>query len=241
MNSVINTLLSHRSIRKFTDQPLTEAQIETLTKVAVAGSTSSFIQCTSIIRVRDPEKRQKLAEYAGNQGYVASAAEFWVFCIDYYRHQQISPEAKLGLTEQTLIGSVDTAIAGQNTLVAAESMGLGGLFIGGIRNKPMEVIELLDLPQHVMPLFGMCLGHPAQDPEIKPRLPNAIYMHQDSYQRDIDKAILDNYDENVKIYYQTRTKNKKSDTWSEQITAILAKEARPFMKDCLEQQGFSLK
>lgn len=241
MNTVIDTLLSHRSIRKFTDKPLTPAQIDTISKAAVAGSTSSFIQCTSIIRVTDIEKRQKLAEYAGNQAYVVGAAEFWVFCMDFHRHQQISPDAKLGFAEQTLIGAVDTAICGQNTLLAAESLGLGGVFIGAIRNNPLAVIELLNIPDNVMPLFGMCLGYPAQNPEIKPRLPQSIFFHHNGYQKNIDNTVLDDYDSHVKTYYQTRTNNKKSDTWSEQITAILAKETRPFMKEALNKQGFCLK
>ena len=62
----------------------------------------------------------------------------------------------------------------ENALVAAESMGLGGLFVGGIRNNPQGVTDLLDLPQHVIPLFGMCIGVPDQDPTLRPRLPSAL-------------------------------------------------------------------
>jgi nitroreductase len=91
---------------------------------------------------------------SGGQQHVARAAEFWVFCADFNRLLQICPDARLGLAEQLLLGAVDTAMMAQNALVAAESLGLGGVYIGGIRNSIEGVTELLKLPQHVLPLFG---------------------------------------------------------------------------------------
>ena len=240
MNQTIETILQHRSIRKFTAEPISESQRNTILDCAIAASSSSFIQCVSIIRVTDPEMRVLLAEYAGGQEYVASAAEFFVFCADYNRHQQIYPEAKLGFTEQTLIGAVDAALMAQNGLLAAESLDLGGVYIGGLRNNPDKVATLLSLPQHVLPLFGLCLGHPAQSPEVKPRLPRSIVVHENSYSAlDMDK--LASYDQHVRQYYQTRTGGNKEMSWSEQISGTLNKEARPFMKQFIEGQGFSLK
>ncbi|MBY5943829.1 oxygen-insensitive NADPH nitroreductase [Photobacterium rosenbergii] len=240
MNQTIETILQHRSIRKFTDQPISDSQRHTILDCAIAASSSSFIQCVSIIRVTDPDMRVLLAEYAGGQEYVASAAEFFVFCADYNRHQQIYPEAKLGFTEQTLIGAVDAALMAQNGLLAAESLGLGGVYIGGLRNNPDKVATLLSLPQHVLPLFGLCLGHPAQSPEVKPRLPRSIVVHENSYSPlDMDK--LASYDQHVRLYYQSRTGGNKDMSWSEQISGSLNKEARPFMKQFIEGRGFSLK
>ncbi|WP_064602877.1 oxygen-insensitive NADPH nitroreductase [Photobacterium sp. J15] len=241
MNQTIETILRHRSIRKFTEQPLSEEQLSAILDSAIAASSSSFIQCVSIIRVTESDKRESLAEYAGGQPYVATAAEFLVFCADYHRHKQIHPEAKLGFTEQTLIASVDAALMAQNAMVAAESMGLGGVYIGGIRNNPAEVSELLSLPHHVFPLFGLCLGFPAQDPERKPRLPRELIVHQDEYQQDLDRNLLAEYDNQVREYYQTRTGGNKNTSWSEQITATLDKEARPFIKAFINEKGFSLK
>lgn len=241
MNQTIETILQHRSIRKFTDQPIPAAQLSALLDSAIAASSSSFIQCVSIIRVSKAEKRALLADYAGGQAYVATAAEFLVFCADFHRHQQISPKAKLGYTEQTLIGAIDAALMAQNAMIAAESLGLGGVYIGGIRNKPAEVSDLLTLPDHVIPLFGLCLGYPAQSPEQKPRLPRDMIVHQDTYQPELDKALLEQYDSEVREYYRTRTGGNKETSWSEQITATLSKEARPFMKGFINNKGFSVK
>ncbi|PSW21114.1 oxygen-insensitive NADPH nitroreductase [Photobacterium sanctipauli] len=241
MNQAIETILAHRSIRKFTSQQVAPEQLSTILDCAIAASTSSFIQCVSIVRVTDTNKRELLAEYAGGQAYVASAAEFLVFCADYNRHQQINPQAQLGFTEQTLIGAVDAALMAQNAMIAAESLGLGGVYIGGLRNNPDKVADLLELPEHVLPLFGLCLGYPDQQPEIKPRLPQSLVVHQNSYQHELDRDALAEYDKHVRDYYRTRTGGTKDMSWSEQITATLNKEARPFMKQFIEDKGFSIK
>ncbi|HAS5459627.1 TPA: oxygen-insensitive NADPH nitroreductase, partial [Vibrio cholerae] len=139
MNPVIDTILSHRSIRAFTQEPISATQLETIIASGIAASSSSLLQVISVIRVTDGSMREQLAEFAGNQAYVASAAEFLVFCIDYQRHYALNPNVKPEFMELTLIGAVDAGIMAQNCLLAAESMGLGGVYIGGLRNSPNEV------------------------------------------------------------------------------------------------------
>lgn len=143
MTPTIELLRSHRSIRHFTDAPVSDEQRAEIIASAQAASTSSFLQCTSIIRITDPALREQLVPLTGGQQHVAQAAEFWVFCADFNRHLQICPQAQLGLAEQLLIGVVDTALLAQNALIAAESLGLGGVYIGGLRNSIEAVTELL--------------------------------------------------------------------------------------------------
>ena len=238
MTPTIDLLRSHRSIRSFTDQPITEEQREAILGAAQGASTSSFLQCSSIIRITDPALREKLVEFTGGQKYVASAAEFWVFCADFNRNQQINPQAELGLAEQLLLGCVDTALLAQNAMTAAESLGLGGVFIGGIRNQVEEVIELLKLPKFVMPLFGMCIGHPAQDHQVKPRMPQSMLVHENSYQP-LNPQTLAEYDEQLAAYYLQRDSNARRDTWSDLIIRTLKKEQRPHMLAALHKQGWA--
>lgn len=168
MTPTIELICGHRSIRHFTDEPISEAQREAIINSARATSSSSFLQCSSIIRITDKALREELVTLTGGQKHVAQAAEFWVFCADFNRHLQICPDAQLGLAEQLLLGVVDTAMMAQNALIAAESLGLGGVYIGGLRNNIEAVTKLLKLPQHVLPLFGLCLGWPADNPDLKP-------------------------------------------------------------------------
>lgn len=238
MTPTIDLLRSHRSIRSFTDRPIEKEQREAIIAAAQSASTSSFLQCSSIIRITDKAKRDKLVNLTGGQSWVAQAAEFWVFCADFNRHLQICPDAQLGRAEQLLLGCVDTALMAQNAMVAAESLGLGGVFIGGIRNSIAEVTELLGLPKFVLPLFGFCLGYPEAAPDIKPRIPQAMLVHENHY-RAVDPAVLADYDNRINLYYQQRDSNQRAETWSELIQRLIIKETRPFMLDYLHQQGWA--
>lgn len=243
MTPTIDLLQSHRSIRHFTDEPITEAQRAAIIDSARATSSSSFLQCSSIIRITDPAMREQLVTLTGGQKHVAQAAEFWVFCADFNRHLQICPEAELGLAEQLLLGVVDTALMAQNAFTAAESLGLGGVYIGGLRNNIESVTELLKLPKHVLPLFGLCLGWPnksiPQYEEItKPRLPADLVVHENSYQP-VNMELLHEYDEQLAEYYMTRATNNRRDTWSDHIRRTIIKENRPFILDYLHKQGWA--
>ncbi|BET81254.1 oxygen-insensitive NADPH nitroreductase [Edwardsiella anguillarum] len=237
MMSTIDLLRDHRSIRQFSAEAIGEAQRVSILEAARATSSSSFLQCTSIIRITARALREQLVELAGGQQYVLDAAEFWVFCADFQRHHQIFSQAELGSAEQLLLGCVDTALMAQNALTAAESLGLGGVFIGGIRNNIEQVTTLLGCPQHVLPLVGLCLGHPAQHPQQKPRLPLSILVHENGYQP-LDRAALAQYDAHVAAYYATRSDNARQESWSEQMSRTLEKERRPFMLAYLQRQGW---
>ena len=238
MTPTIDLLRSHRSIRRFTDEPITDEQRAAIIASAQAASSSSFLQCTSIIRITDKSLREQLVQLTGGQKHVAQAAEFWVFCADFNRHLQICPEAQLGLAEQLLLGAVDTAILAQNAFTAAESLGLGGVYIGGLRNNIEAVTELLNIPKHVLPLFGLCLGWPDEDHGIKPRIPAAMIMHENSYQP-VDENVLAEYDEEMAQYYLSRDSNARRDTWSDHIRRTIIKENRPFILEYLHKQGWA--
>ena len=238
MTPTIDLLCSHRSIRSFTDQKVSAEQREAIIAAAQSASTSSFLQCSSIVRVTDPALREQLVTLTGGQTWVAEAAEFWVFCADFNRHLQICPDAQLGRAEQLLLGCVDTALMAQNAMVAAESLGLGGVFIGGIRNNIAQVTALLGLPKFVLPLFGFCLGQPESVPDVKPRIPQSMLVHENRYQP-VDPAVLADYDSRTAIYYEQRDSNQRSETWSQLIQRLIIKETRPFMLDYLHQQGWA--
>ncbi len=242
MNPTIELLNAHRSIRKFTSAPIDQATVDTLIKAGQAAATSSFIQACTVIQVSAGDNREALAQMAGNQQYVASAPVFLVFCADMKRHQLAcgmhDAEMQSGFTEQFLTASLDCALFAQNVMIAAESLGLGGVYIGGLRNKIEAVAELLELPELVYPVFGLCLGYPDQNPETKPRLPLDVVLKQDRYDDSQDADRIAAYDNEVREYYRTRTGGNKEMSWSEQISGMLVKEARPHMLPFLNKKGF---
>ncbi|MDO5769836.1 MAG: oxygen-insensitive NADPH nitroreductase, partial [Psychrobacter sp.] len=219
----------------------------------------------SIVRVTDPLLRTQFRQISNNMdnatyqkalnggqaqslghAYIESCAEFLVFCMDSHRHSQLVPDAQLDWAEVTLIGAIDAALLAQNIMVAAESLGLGGVYIGSLRNDIERAGTLLNLPKHVVPLFGMCLGHPirresneeaveASKAKQRPRLPMSVLVSENQYQPASEEVLAD-YNEQVKQYYHERS-NKDMD-WRQQIQATFAKPVRPYILPYLQQQGF---
>lgn len=244
-NRILELLRSHRSIRKFKEQPVDDELLQQILQAGQCAATSSFLQGVTVIRVKNPDNRQKLAVYAGNQPYVANAPEFLVFCADLRRAgnccERYGKSFSGEYTEHFIIATVDAALMAQNTVVAAESAGLGICYIGGLRNNPRQVSDLLKLPVGVYPVFGLCLGYPDQDPEVKPRLPLSVIVKDEVYEDSHDVAAIDIYDEQVREYYRTRTGGGHGISWSEQVASLLSEKARPHMRGFLAEQGFDFK
>ncbi len=238
-------LLSHRSIRRFTAAPVDDSLLQTLVSAGQAAATSSFLQGATVIRVRDTASRARLAQLAGNQAHVVQAPEFLVFCADLKRPgnacERFEKPFEGDYTEHFIIATVDATIMAQTVVIAAEAAGLGTCYIGGIRNNPREVSDLLKLPKGVYPVFGLCLGYPDQAPEIKPRLPLKVVLKDEVYSDDTDEAVIERYDETVRDYYRTRTGGGHGICWSEQVASLLSEKARPHMRAFLAEQGFTMK
>ena len=240
---VIELLRNHRSIRKFTDEVIDDETVEAIVAAGLASATSSNLQGTTVIRVRDTNTRATIAELAGGQSYVEDAAVFLVWCADLHRSSVACEigggEFHAGMTEHFIIAATDCAIAAQSAVVAAESQGFGICYIGGIRNDPAQMVELLDLPEQVAPLFGMCIGRPDQDPMLKPRLPLSVTLKDERYDDSNDRDGIESYDEVMRAYYRERTGGKLDRTWSADMSTLLGKEGRPFMRGFLESQGMN--
>ena len=234
-STTLQHILNHRSIRQYKAQAIDSQTISDLLDTARMASTSNHLQCVSIIRITDPTMRAQMRAYCSDQEYVQSAPEFWVFCVDFAKHQQVCPTAQLDYAEVLLIGAVDTGIMAQNVLVAAESLGLGGVFIGSLRNNMAPVGELLKLPKHCLPMVGLCLGYPDQDPPRKPRLPQSAICFENHYQP-LDESILADYNAEVAAYYQARSGTDMD--WSRNVIKSLDKPVRPAVLSYLQQQGF---
>lgn len=214
-------------------------------RCAMAAATSSNVQANTVIRVRRPETRARIAEIAGGQRHVIDAPVFVVFCADLHRpglacaSQGVPPTP--GMTEQFIIATVDVALAGQNAVIAAESLGLGACYIGAVRNDPQTVSELLELPSHVYPVFGLCLGRPAQNPDVKPRLPLESVLKEETYSDAGDLAHIAAYDQTMSAYYASRSGANKDSSWSGEMAALVGTERRPHMRSFLANRGFELR
>lgn len=242
---VLTLLNSHRSIRKFTDEAIDEGVIESIISAGFSAATSSNLQGRTVVRVKNPDTRAAIAELAGGQKSVEAAAAFFIWCADLRRSsvacEMGGGEFSAGMTEHFIGATVDCALSAQNAVVAAESLGLGICYIGGIRNDPQTVCDLLELPEQVFPVFGLCLGWPDQDPELKPRLPLSVTLKEETYDESNDVAGIEAYDEEMREYYRVRTDGKLDRVWSADMSALLGKESRPHMRDFLSNRGFTMR
>jgi len=246
MNPTLDLLHNHVSIRSYVDRPLTEEERDAIFKAANQSSSFSLLQAVSIIRVTDAELRKKVMHLCVDQPYIEEAAEFWIFCSDFNRNHEIAPGVDLAYMEFLLIGSFDAGLMAQNALTAAESLGLGGVFIGAVRQRIEELSELLGLPKHVIPLVGLCIGTPkGEKPGLKPRLPQSMVLHENGY-RPLDREALAEYDAEVRRYYEDRPVRapftvKKVKGWSDHIQDHLQRSILPQMLPYLNKQGYAEK
>lgn len=244
MNQIIEQLMKHRSIRKFTAEPVSEQMVESIISAGQMASTSSNVQAYSIISISDAQKRAKLMELAGNQAYIAESPVFLVWCADLYRLSEAAAlhsrkaDQYADSVENLIVATVDTALAAQNAAVAAESLGLGVVFIGGIRNHIDAVAKELQLPELVYPLFGMCIGYPDQEPMLRPRLPLSSVLQHNSYDKQQATSGISPYDQASSAYLLARSNGKTSVPWSVQMSKRLNEPVRLHMKSFLQERGF---
>jgi nitroreductase len=242
LNPIIKLLASHRSIRKFKDRPVEDELVRIIIETAQCAATSNHVQAYTVIRVIDKTVRREIAELSGPQVWVEQAPVFLVFCADLTRLETAcsmhNKEMAKGFAEQFVVATVDTALLAQNAMTTAESLGLGGVFIGGIRNDPQKICDLLGIPEKAYPVFGMCLGYADHAPPLKPRLPMEAIFKTDQYDRENEEGFLIAYDRVTNTYYQTRDSNLKDQTWTGQIADFMSQKVRPHMKSFIQQQGF---
>ena len=229
MNDVISLLLSHVSVRKYEEKNITREFKDLIIKCAQMAPTSSHFQLYSIIEIVDKNKREILADIAGGQEWLIKAPLVLLFCGDLYRGQKYFEDINkevLSNTEFYTTAAVDTALAAQKALIAAQSLGLGGVFVGGIRNDVEKVAKEFRLPKMVFPLFALCIGYPKDIPDLKPRLPKEVVHKIDFYDVSKDDELIEQYNQTVKEYYAKRTHGKIQDRWTQRCGRALMDKTR---------------
>lgn len=214
--SELASFLRHRSVRKYSSEPIDDEVLCALIGSAQSASTSSNLQLYSIISVRDRDRRLKIAELCGDQAQVKSAPVFLAFFADHARIRdagKLVDEPCLGLdyNEFFTMAVIDASLAAERLACAAEFLGIGVCYIGALRNDPYGVQDFFELPKHVVGLFGMCLGWPDESfrAEIKPRLSQENVWHEETYK----KVPVQEFDQRMAEFYESYSK-KPDGTWS---------------------------
>ena len=207
--------------------------------------TSSNLQAYSFVVVQDPDTKKKLAELAGNQQHIETCSVCVAICADISRLEKACElhGNSLGKNlENTLVASIDAALAGMSLSTIAESYGLGTVMIGGMRNQPKEVAELLNFPNGVYVAFGLCIGWPDWDrvSKQKPRFNPDINIHYEKYDSSSVTENLNAYDNELSSHYRSEGRQTQDAAWTGIIANRLNEARRPHLKVVLEELGFKL-
>lgn len=246
-NIMIQSQLNHRTIREFKNENIPKEIFNQLIEVARRTPTSNGMQSSSIIHVTDQEKRNEISAVC-KQGYIARAPELLIFVADAYRNYKIAEEKNFNGEssndmDRFFQAYTDACLTAQNIVNAAEVMGLGVVFIGSILNDSEKIIEILELPELTMPVVGLGIGYPNQNPQLKPRMGMDLRLFENTYKK-FDNYLeeIKEYDEEMQTYYDLRNANTRVDCFSDQVVTKLANliPKRSEMLNIMKKQGFDL-
>lgn len=170
-NPIIKTMLNRKSIRKYMPEMPPDEVIETVVR---AGQQAPFAsQLCSLLLSRNREENP------------FEAPLLFTVCVDSYKWELIMAERNWTMVGDDmmllLLGFQDAALMAENMVIAAESLGMGSCFLGGVPFHSKEIIEEYNLPPRVFPMVGLTMGYPAQNPPPRPRYPVDFVLFEDKY------------------------------------------------------------
>jgi nitroreductase len=249
-NGTIASLLGHRSVRAYRPDAVPPGTLETMMAAAQSAATSSNMQWCSAIAITDPATKKVLAEIAGGQKHIEQCPLFIAWVADMARNRRISQSESTDFEcmpwlETFMVACIDVALAAQNAVAAAESLGLGTVYIGAMRNDPVRVARLLGLPPQSFVVFGLCVGHAADTGagEVKPRLPQGIVLHRERYDAGNEAGLRQAYDTEMTKF--SRRHELQAATWTQRVLnrlgPIKSMNGREKMRAALATLGFEIR
>jgi nitroreductase len=244
----IQNLLSHRTIRKYKNDPIPDNVLQTILDAAIRTSTTGNMQVYSIIVTKDEDKKKELHKLHFGQAMILHAPVLLTFCADFNRFDKWCEQRKATPGYDNFLSfftaSIDALIAAQNACVAAEAFGLGICYLGTTTYQAGKLVDFFDLPKGVVPITTLVVGYPDENPPLTDRLPAEAVVHYEKYidykPQDIDKYYFEK--ENLDL-----TKSLLEENQLETLAQIFTEKRYPkkmnvdFSKiflDVIEKQGF---
>jgi nitroreductase/FMN reductase [NAD(P)H] len=249
-NPFLQGLASRGVCRRFRDEAVPAALIETIAALALSAPTKSDLQQRDILIVDDPAIRGRIDTLIADQDWIPKAPHFIVFLGNNRRQRQIHDWTGIPFANDHLDAffnaSVDAGIVLSAFVLAAEAAGLGCCPVSVIRNHAEEVSGLLGLPDHVFPAAGLGFGWPSAPSYISARLPLAATVHRNHF-KDATREAVEGYDRRRNDIFPYRSQRNvarfgSSPTygWSEDKARQYADPERADFGKFVNARGFKL-
>ena len=244
MNDTIHLLTRHRSERSFQTRSVDEELLSAIIQTAHKAPSAFNAQHISSVVVRAPETRQRIAELAGGQPWIATAPVFITLIVDF--HKTAQGVARAGAEqhihrclEGMLAAATDAGIILSTMMTAARSLGLGVVPVSGIRANASAMIELLQLPEKTFALCGMALGYVLHPAAQKPRLPISSFRHDERYDPHAIDSAIGEHDQAMLAHWQ-RQQRPQPQNWSSSVGQRYAHNYRPQLRNQLRANGLDI-
>ena len=198
-NETLRLLIERASCRNFADREIPDETLQLILEAGTHAATGGNLQPYSVILIRDPAARRRLAELS-QQAFVGQAPVSLLFCIDWHRlgrwaELEVAPFTAADSFQHFWISFQDTVICAQNICTAADALGLGSVYIGTVLCFFHELREMFALPPRVQPVVLLCLGYPQARPAPRRKLGVESVVHRERYQDPADAELLRAFDE----------------------------------------------
>lgn len=211
--------LEHKTIRKYKDQKIEKSILDKILNAGIRASTTGNMQVYSIVVSTDNNIKQALWECHFKQNMVLQAPTILTFCADFNRFNKWCENRKAEPGYDNFLSfytaSIDALLAAQNVALAAENEGLGICYLGTTTYNARKIIEILNLPKHVVPVTTLVVGYPDENPGLTDRLPLEGVVHYEKY-LDYSKEGID------KIYHEKESLQQTKELIEQNQTETLA-------------------
>lgn len=234
------------SHRAWSAAPVSPELVKLFAACALSAPSKSFLQQADIIDVRDPKRRAAIAELVPGMPWMADAPALLLFCANGRRFKRLFERRGQPFTNDHLDGffnpTVDASLVMMNFIHAAGAAGLVSCPISMVRNHPERLAEILELPSRVVPVAGLCIGWPAQQRQVNPRLSLDTSFHVDGIGIPDDDAAMDDFD---RRYVASRSavlppNSPTPRTWSVERTEQYASPQRDDWGTFVRSKNFNL-
>ena len=203
----MKNLTTRRTIRQYSNREVSEEMLNRLMNEAARTQTMGNLQLYSVVVTRSQEMKQRLAPAHFNQPMVTQAPVVLTICADFNRtsvwarNRKAEPGYDNFLSYQN--AATDALLFTQTLCCLMDEEGLGYCYLGTTVYMPRQIIDILQLPQLVMPVATLTVGWPAEEPPLSDRLPLQSFVHQETY-KDYTPHAIDTYYNNKEQLEENR-------------------------------------